>query len=269
MNDSGGSLAGLAVVVTRPAGQSSTLCEQLQAAGANTSTIPLIQIEPLNDPHAQARIQHQLATLPDYQHAIFISLNAAEQAITALRATGQGWPSNVTAHGVGRSTAEWLCQQGIPADYPESMNSEGLLAMPTWTTAQGQSCLIFRGQGGREALATGLRAKGMVVEYCELYRRSLPEQAQTQWQHWLRQLSPSATAVVCINSIETLDNVLTVDEHCTQRNGVVWLVPGERVAAAARQRGFTSLIVAADATDRCVMATLTQWHGRRRQSTPT
>lgn len=268
MNNTGDSLAGLAVVVTRPAGQSAALYEQLQAAGASTSAIPLIQIEPLDDPNAQTRIQHQLAALPDYQHAIFISLNAAEQAITALRAKGLDWPPNTTAHGVGRSTAEWLCQQGIPADYPAQMNSEGLLAMPTWATAQGQSCLIFRGQGGRETLAAGLRAKGMAVEYCELYRRSLPEHASMQWQHWLQHRS-TTPAVVCINSMETLDNLLAVDEHCTQRDELIWLVPGERVATAARQRGFASLIVAADATDRCVMATLTQWHGQQHQPKPT
>lgn len=257
----GGSLAGLSVVVTRPAAQAVTLCSQLHEVGGHVHAIPLIAIEPLgNDsPSAHDRIQQQLANLHRYQHAIFISLNAAEQALSALRAAHLAWPAHTQAHGIGRSTAEWLSQQSIPADYPPSMNSEGMLAMPAFAHAAGQSCLIFRGEGGRETLAEGLRTKGMTVAYCELYRRCLPADAKQRWHDWLQQHPPSTPAVVCVNSIETLDNLRAVDEHCTQHPGLVWLVPGDRVATAAQQRGFHPLIVSPDATDTSVLVALAQW----------
>jgi uroporphyrinogen-III synthase len=257
-----GSLQSLDIVVTRPAEQAANLLTALQQAGAQTVSIPLITIIPLTGATHRQRIQHSLAQLSEYQHAIFISQNAAYQTWQALADYRQTWPSHLQAYSVGSSTAAWLATQGVQALTPKQMNTEGLLALPELQNIQNQRCVIFRGLGGRETLAEGLRGRCAQVDYCELYRRRLPTAAPGQWAHWRTQhAAPSnpRLALVCLNSIETLDNLLTIDEHCTRLNNVYWLVPGERVAQAARARGFHQLIQTTDALDTTLLETLLQW----------
>ncbi len=257
-------LQGLEIVITRPQGQAEPLLHQLRAIGSHPVHIPLIAILPLTSPAQQLRIQTSLQQLSLYQHAIFISQNAAHQAWLALTTYQQKWPADIQTYAVGRSTAFWLQQHDITASTPERMDSEGLLALPALQSVQGQRCIIFRGLGGRETLAQGLRGRGMQVDYCELYRRRLPTQAPTDWIRW-REKQDACTgrapraAIVSLNSVETLDNLLAIDEHCTRLKNVHWLVPGERVARAAHARGFRHIITAPDALDETVLETIQQW----------
>ena len=256
------SLQTLDIVVTRPAEQAVGLLNALQQAGAQTISIPLIAIVPLTDKADRQRIQHNLDHLAEYQHAIFISQNAAYQTWQALAEYRQSWPSQLQAYAVGRSTAAWLATQGVQALTPKRMDTEGLLALPELQAVQQQRGVIFRGVGGRETMAEGLRKRGMQVDYCELYRRCLPTAASDQWSDWRTQRAASGSrrlAVVCLNSIETLDNLLAVDEHCIHLDNVHWLVPGERVAQAARARGFHQLLQTTDALDATLLETLLQW----------
>jgi uroporphyrinogen-III synthase len=261
-------LAGLRVAITRPAAQADTLSHLMSSAGAQVTRIPMVAIEPLQSPEARARIRRDLTDLPGYQHVIFISRNAAEQALVALREADLPWPQTTQAYGIGLSTAQWLDTQGIASMWPERMNSEGLLTLQPLQNGNNQRILIFRGVGGRETLAQGLRARGFAVDYCELYRRSLPPAAKSGWTAWRAQCEKDATdtAVVCLNSVETLDNLLSIDEHCPSNHDLVCLVPGERVARAAHERGFTRLIITPDALDATQVKTLHDW--RLCQTTP-
>jgi uroporphyrinogen-III synthase len=257
-----GSLNTLEIVVTRPAEQAANLLTALQQAGAQTVSIPLITIVPLTDTADRKRIQRSLDHLTEYQHAIFISQNAAYQTWQALTDYRQTWPSHLQAYAVGSSTAAWLATQGVQALTPKQMNTEGLLALLELQNVQNERCVIFRGVGGRETMAEGLRKRGMQVDYCELYRRCLPTAASGQWSRWRAQRTASdkpRQAVVSLNSIETLDNLLAVDEHCIHLDNVHWLVPGERVAQAARARGFHQLLQTTDALDTTLLETLLQW----------
>ena len=245
-------LAGLAVAVTRPTRQNDALVQQLRALGASVSAIPLLAINPLQEPAQRAKIDTTLQQLADYQIAIFISQNAAEQVLLALAARSLDWPSHIQTYAIGSATTQFLATNGISATSPLQMNSEGLLALPALQHVAGQRCVIFRGLGGRETLAQTLRARGAVVDYCELSCRQLPPEAGTQWSGWIAGLH-THSALVCINSTETLNHLCTIDPDAAARNNLTLLVPGERVARAASEAGFRHMGIASDATDAAIL----------------
>lgn len=254
MPESGARLAGLHVVVTRPAEQGDVLVQGLREQGALVAAIPLLAIEPLAEPQRQARITAQLDCLSAGDIAIFISQNAASQLLQALARRQRAWPAGVDAYAVGSATAALLRANGMLVTSPARMDSEGLLALPGLQQVAGRHCLIIRGEGGRETLAGALRERGAVVEYCELYRRTLPTDAARAWAGWLGQLA-NRPALLCINSTETLKHLLTVDNLAAARDNLTLLVPGDRVARAAVAAGFARVLTARDATDSSMLDT--------------
>ncbi len=78
-----GALAGKGIVVTRPLHQSDSLAARLHAAGARTIVFPTIAIGPPADLPALAAV---IDRLEQYDLAIFISPNAAREAMRAITA---------------------------------------------------------------------------------------------------------------------------------------------------------------------------------------
>jgi uroporphyrinogen-III synthase len=245
-------LAGLTVVVTRPARQNDALVQQLRTLGANTAAIPLLAIEPLQVALQRQKIDTQLRELPDCQLVIFISQNAAEQCLQALAERDIKWPTHLQTFAIGSATTAFLAEHGIPAVSPQQMNSEGLLALLALQNVIGQRCIIFRGLGGRETLAQTLRERGAAVEYCELYRRELPAEALVQWTNWTDRLQ-NHPALICVNSIETLRHLQTIAPDATSRDNLTLIVPGERVTRTATAAGFIHIVTADDATDKAML----------------
>src|SRR4030095_14571801 len=70
-----GPLAGLGVLVTRPARQAGGFAQKLAALGAPPCIFPAIAILPPENPEALARVH---AALADYDIAVFVSANAVE-----------------------------------------------------------------------------------------------------------------------------------------------------------------------------------------------
>jgi uroporphyrinogen-III synthase len=245
-------LTGFTVAVTRPARQNDTLVQQLRALGAIVIAIPLLKIEPLREPAQRQKIDTHLRDLQNCHMAIFISQNAAEQVLQALAERNLTWPPHIQAFAIGSATTAFLAEHSIAAISPLQMNSEGLLALPALQNTKEQRCVIFRGSGGRETLAQTLRERGADVDYCELYRRELPAEATQQWAKWMGELQ-NTPALVCINSVETLQHLQTVDQHATTRDNLTLLVPGERVAHAVTAAGFARIVTANDATDNAML----------------
>ena len=258
MTDTAGTLAGLSVAITRPAPQGEALAEHLRGCGAVASTIPLLAIAPLESAAQRESVQAQLQCLDTIDIAIFVSRNAAEQLLQALADHRVRWPSHITTIAVGSPTAQFLNKHGIAAISPARMDSEGMLALPALQTVQGKRCVIFRGQGGREKTARTLRERGALVDYCELYRRVLPSEAAAAWMHWLADGAPRKW--VCINSVETLNNLLQVDPLAPTRANLSLVVPGVRVTEQAAHAGFSQMYTAVDATDNHIFQTITHWY---------
>ena len=76
-------LAGKRIVVTRPQAQSGSLCDAITAAGGDALCIPVMRIEavPVSDEFSAL-----IDTLDQFQLAFFVSPNAAEHGLAAVRA---------------------------------------------------------------------------------------------------------------------------------------------------------------------------------------
>lgn len=261
MDTTGLPLAGWRVLVTRPPAQAEHWCQTLAALGATPLRAPLMAIEPFAEDAAEAdAIRQRLANLSQYHHAIFVSQNAVAYGLHWLTRLQRQMPSHCQCYAVGEATARALRHAGLPvAAAAGAMNSEALLALPSLGSVFGQRIVIFRGQGGRPLLAEVLAARGAQVDYCELYRRTLPSTSAAlidgcEWG--------APTDLVAVHSGESLENWATV---IAQLGRPDWrqlpvLVPGERVAALASQIGFGAVIVAANATDEAMAKALADWH---------
>jgi uroporphyrinogen-III synthase len=226
-------LAGIGVIVTRPARQAAGLATQLATLGATPIVFPAIAILPPSDDAALVRAH---AALASYDAAVFVSANAAEYG-----APGQ-WPSNVVAYATGPGTAGALRAVGVPdVSIPlTTYDSEGLLALPALADLRGKRVVIFRGEGGREHLADALRARGAHIDCVDCYRRARPESGAGGLVEAL--LGGRAHALT-ITSSEGLDNLRAIIDERALRvlQTMPTFAPHPRIEEHARAHGFRTV----------------------------
>ncbi len=245
-------LAGLQVLVTRPAHQAGRFHESLLNAGAKPQLFPVMAIEPVKQAPDSLLAIHQQA----YDWIIFISANAVECGLSFFQDLN---PFKATRLGaIGKQTAAALNRYGLqPSLVPEQgFTSEDFLALPPVHDLTGQQVLIVRGETGREVLAETLSARGAKVSYAKVYQRHVIGSATT-----LKQLHAThGIDIICVTSSEILRNLLQVlaTEPWIYHYPIV--VGSERIAADAQQRGFKhKIIVAKSPADDAMLAALIQW----------
>lgn len=235
-------LAGLNIVVTRPREQAAQLAESIERAGGKALLFPLLEIGPAADPQA---LQAVLATLHEFDLAIFISPNAVQYGLAAVRVHG-ALPAGLRIATVGQGSARTLHEAGIHAVIAprERFDSEALLALPELQDMQGKRVVIFRGDGGREMLADTLKARGASVQYAECYRRIKPQWATAA-------LLAAAPNILTVTSSEALRHLWDMSED-TERDRLLALplfVPHPRIAEAAQQLGWPQVHVTTGGDD--------------------
>ena len=160
------------LLLTRPAEESMALAATLSDAGIFSSSLPLLDIEPLPVTPEQQAVFHDLGR---YCAVIVVSKPAARLAVRQLERAVKPLPW----FSVGAATAQVLADHGLDVHYPSTGDdSEALLQLPALREAIARpdaQVLILRGEGGRELLAERLREQGASVDYLELYRRFLPD----------------------------------------------------------------------------------------------
>jgi uroporphyrinogen-III synthase len=245
-------LAGLTIVVTRPAAQAGRFLELARLAGANCIAFPTLEIVRL--PVTPATRERVLGT--DWDWAIYTSTNAVDAAL----ATFGRLPGRRRA-AVGRATARALAEHGATTDLrPGTANSEGLLAAPELNSPRGERVLLVKGQGGRDLLRETLLERGAEVVAVEVYRRSRAqpdERARAQLAAALD--GAAANVVVAVTSAEVLESLLQLVDapQAEALRRVALLVPGPRVAAAAASAGWQGPVLhAATAEDEAMLRAL-------------
>jgi uroporphyrinogen-III synthase len=159
----GDNLSGLTVLVTRPQGLGEDLVQAIESRGGEAILLPAIAIEPVQPDTSELA---DLATLPAGGLAIFASRNAVAWGARYLP---QPRP-RIAA--IGPSTAHALEELGLTPDIrPAGYTTEDLLQQSEFENLAGVRVFIIRGEGGREALATGLKSRGARVRYLDVYRR--------------------------------------------------------------------------------------------------
>ena len=244
-------LAGIRVLVTRPAGQHEELAAAIEAAGGHSIVFPVIEIAPRSPQEVAA----DLARLADPDIVVFVSRNAVEH--------GLAWSGDGAIAAVGPATAAAIEAAARVVDIrPESgFDSESLLAEPSLRDVHGKTVRIIRGNGGRELLATTLRERGATVDYLEVYARRIPEYPEARIADVVKQLESGEIDVVTVMSVESLGNLLALlPASCHGALAKTRLVtPAARVLKELRDRlpGCSALLADGPGSDEIVRAIAT------------
>lgn len=243
---------GACVLVTRPEHQAENLSRLIEQRGGIAVRFPTLEIVSRDDD----RIKSTLANLDGFQWVVFISANAVN---FALKANSGKIPrtKSVRFAAVGQATAQAMKMAGLPVDLvPEyGYNSEALLEMPQLQQVEGQNCLIVRGEGGREQLATTLRSRGAEVDYLEVYKRIIPRMDSSPVVELLAQ---HRLDVITVTSAEALQNLsLMLGE---KNNKLLSLIPlvvvSDRIRCLAADMGFNRITVTDSPIDTAILETV-------------
>ena len=248
-------LAGLNVLITRPAAQASTFAEAVQKAHGRPVCFPTLEIL---GPADKTAVQHALAPLQTVDLLIFTSANAVQYAFPLLP---EHIPLNLPIAAIGNATATALTEVGLPPTItPDNPQTEGLLALPDLQAVQGLRILIVRGEGGRETLKNTLEERGAQVNYVEVYRRRCPERnPKNLIQNW-----KALVDTVTITSNEILDNLYHLLGETGQPllQATPLVVPSARVAEHAKLLGCHSIHQANSALDHDMLSALQNLNAR-------
>lgn len=253
----------LRVWATRPVHQNAEWHDALAALGVPVVDLPLIVIEPVQEPEEIQAVKNLILNFDQFHKVIFVSLNAVRETFTWLR---DYWPQLPTVEyiAVGSKTAEAVMAENLPVTSGvRTMDSDELLSLPQLQNVWGQKILICRGRGGLPIMGEVLRERGAIVHYCELYYRRLPANAVIQAKPLLSQC---AKDVIPVFSGETLQNLLKVlDAHGVTERGMTLVVPGKRVCQEAEKLGFSRIITAQNAATATMLAAVQEALDRRAQ----
>lgn len=249
------------ILLTRPADRLTGISQGIRDAGGIPLCLPLIRISPVTDPEDVQRVKTMVLALDRYDMAIFVSTNAAELGMDWIDRYWPQLPQGLEAFTVGPGTARVLSRWSWPVHYPtQGVTSEALLSLPELQQPAGKRALLFRGKGGRELIAGTLRDGGAEVETVELYTRTPVEYSREELTSTLLEQKPDALVVTSAQILETFVNVLQLLPDGSTVNSEVkslpLLVPSDRVAALAREQGFSLVINAGGAGDEEVMQCL-------------
>ncbi|MGH1471943.1 MAG: uroporphyrinogen-III synthase [Cellvibrionaceae bacterium] len=288
------SLSHLDIVITRPKVQGEKWQQQLEALGAHTTLVPMLEIRPIKDRRSSVgshkvnplinsdskiaerlnKLKSVILRLDEFKKVIFVSQNAVSEASLWIDDYWPQHPVGIQYFAVGSATAKLARELGFQITSPdEAMNSEDLLALNDFNNVKDQKILIFRGVGGRTLLSEELTIRGASVTYGELYTRELPQKALTQLRalklgntHRKTVLSAhSGESVVNLNKVIdqlTKENLDATNKSSVNAKALPLLIPGERVAKIAKELGFQELIVAKNATDNEMKEALSDWQSR-------
>ncbi len=254
-------LAGITVLVTRPAHQADALCEMIEREGGSALRLPALVIdEPTDVAHAAAVAQG----LEEFDFAVFVSTNAVARTVE-LR--GGPLPPGLRVAAVGPATTRALEDAGAteviaPAS---GFDSEALLALPAFSDVSGARIIILRGDGGRELLGETLTQRGASVEYAEVYRRQPAAPPSGEVAASLRGGRIHATLATSAQALQGVFDLCEGD----LRNGLLrsqLVVSSARMVKLAESLGFEKPLVAAAPGDQALVDTLIRWAGDRRNS---
>ncbi len=216
------SLAGKRIVITRPAHQSGSMCQMLEAHGAAIVEFPTIRIEPASNPQP---LLHALSELSTFDRVIFTSVNGVTHTWQHLQ---YPWPDSVHVAAIGPSTAAALRTHGVTPDFVPSEYVAEALAQGLGSV-RGQSILLPRASRVRPALAELLRGGGAAVTCVTAY--------ETHVNH-----PPSAAYAALAGGVDavTFTSGSTID-------GFVAVAPESMTSVTAACIGPITAQVAADA----------------------
>jgi len=254
-------LKGQVTLITRPEAQQNSLRAAIECRGGEWLSLPLLRIVPLTGSDLQVARQH-VQDLDNYDVLVFVSLNAANLGTRLITDFWPQLPVRQSIIAIGMSTAKLVtdllaCEVVCPE---AGSDSEAVLSLPELQQLAEKRIAIFRGQGGRELLATTLRERGASVDYIELYRREQVPYDQSEVAAYAAPNKLDAITVHSGESLQALTGLLGAKGASILSLPIV--VPSARVAEQAEQSGFKRVVNAQGADDASMIKALERIHSR-------
>ncbi len=233
------------VLFTRPAGQGGALVRALRAQGARAFNLPAASVR--ERPQAMAELR--AATRAD--RVIFTSANA-------VRAAWSLWPSlkftsRARVFAVGPATRRALARRGVDARcHATRFDSEGVLALDELQAISGRRVALISAPGGRDLLASSLRARGARVTLVGVYER-VPARWNARHRAAVAGFDGGISAWSSVEALTQLRARLDDDAWRALCSGVA-VVASERVAESARALGLRRVKIAGSARARDLVA---------------
>lgn len=229
------------LLLTRPQVESQALAAQLAARGIFSSSLPLLETQPLPETRGQ---RARMRELDRYTAVIVVSKPAARLGLQRLEHYWPQPPAHLQWFSVGAATGQLLVDHGLPVCWPQAADdSEALLQLPQLHRAlqvPQPRVLILKGEGGRELIAMHLRAQGVTVDYLSLYRRVLPEYPAGLLRARIDEQQLNGLLVSSGQGLEHLIR-LAADDWAYVAS-LPLFVPSPRVAALARAAGVRHVV---------------------------
>ncbi len=242
------------ILVTRPVHQSDLLCYMIEQQGWQAIHYPVIEIQARE---LSARDQMHIHNIQQYQYLFFVSANAVNFALPLINGKMETLQKK-SCIAVGKATFKALANCGIESALipANSYNSESILAKPELQSLAGFSCLIIRGEGGRELLAQTLLERGAKVDYLEVYKRVIPCHDNSEVEAYIFNKSLAAIVIYSGDALHNLIKMLAKQDIIKNLLNVPLVVISERVKTIAEKIGFNKIIVADQASDSAMINAL-------------
>lgn len=218
--------------------------------------LPAIAVEPAADLDA---LPARLGAMDAFDLIVFTSANAVRYG--ALMLERSRLPPIAA---IGPATARALESSGLPVTIVPAagFDSESLLREPRLAKLRGKRVLLVKGELGREHLQDRLAERGADVAVADVYKR-VPARPDTATLTALEgSIAQGCIHIMTATSAEIASSLLAMATPALRRafEGVHWLVPGPRVAAAVRATGVAApLIQAASAEDQDLVSAIVRW----------
>ncbi len=166
-------LFGKKIIITRDRRQSSMLAEPLEALGAETLFVPVIEIA---DASETSSLEQAIARLDTYDWLIFTSVNGVRHFVEALdrsRRDLRALKAKLCA--IGPATRAAIEQLHLRVDVmPAEYVAESLLDALANEDLTGKRVLLPRAAVARDLVPVALTARGAQVDVVEAYRTIIP-----------------------------------------------------------------------------------------------
>lgn len=229
----------LNVLITRPEEKSKQLALLLTQQGiANIS-------QPLFDYHNNTNASEVKTALEQSDVVIFVSAAAVTFAHNGYELPSLINHNKLIVIAVGQATKKALLALGIAdVTVPEQEDSEGVLSLPILQNVNRKRIKIFRGNGGREHIATILTERGAGVSYIESYQRVWRTLAKDIAQQWQAQ-QINCIVVTSNENLMALVALLQDDQGKLinyWQHDCLWLVVSSRIEHNAKAMGLHTVV---------------------------
>jgi uroporphyrinogen-III synthase len=161
---------------------------------------------------------------------------------------------------VGAGTKDILNQHGVfDVTYPlEGVGTQALLDSLKYCELKDKKCAVFKGNSGNEQLEAGLREAGAKVTEIVCYQRVRSQDNPQPLAHAITEQKIDLIIMTSGDALKALHAMLP-ENSIALLNEIPLLVISERIEKIAQTLGFQRIILARDASDEAIVASISNW----------